>query len=509
MNYRLTAYVLGEILLIVGALMCVPLFMAVGLHEDKTILAFGIAIAIAVALGAVGIILRPPKDKRNLRPQSGFVMCGLAWILLGVIGAIPFRLSGAIPNYIDALFETISGFTTTGSSILTGEMVGPDGYFALPKSILFWRALTQWIGGMGVLVFVIAVLPKNDKASTALAKAEIPGYQFGKLVGKLRFTSQILYAMYIVLTLLLVAILCACGMPVFDSFCHSFSTASTGGFSVLGASIGGYNGMAGFSAANALSFEIVITIFMLIFSVNFNLYYMILIGRFKSLKNEELFCLIGVYITACAVIIGVLTGKHIYSFGEAVRYATFNVASMMSTTGYGTADFVLWPTILQVMLLLIMCIGGSAGSTAGGMKMSRAIILVKSSVNHVRKLNSPRSVQTVKMDGKALPDATVEEIQNFFIIYIIIMVISTFILCILSPMPGDSSSSSVSIATNLSAVISCLNNIGPGIGVVGPAGNFAAYGPLEKIVLMFDMLIGRLEIIPILMLFYYKSWKRV
>ncbi len=495
MNYRLTAYVLGEILLIVGALMCIPMFMALGYHEDKTVLAFGIAIAIAIGVGAIGIIVRPPKDKRNLRPQSGFVMCGLAWILLGLIGAIPFRISEAIPNYIDALFETISGFTTTGSSILTAAQVGPDGYFALPKSILFWRALTQWIGGMGVLVFVIAVLPKNDKASTALAKAEIPGYQFGKLVGKLRFTSQILYAIYIVLTLILVGILCACKMPVFDSFCHAFSTASTGGFSVLGASIGGYN---------SLSIEIVITIFMLLFSVNFNLYYMILIGRFKSLKNEELFCLIGLYITACAIIIAGLVGSHTYSFGEAVRYTTFNVASMMSTTGYGTADFVLWPTILQVVLLIIMCIGGSAGSTAGGMKISRVQILVKSSVNHVRKLNSPRSVQTVKMDGKALSDATVEEIQNFFIIYVLILICSTLVVAILSPYKGAEG-----IATNLSAVIACLNNIGPGIGAVGPAGNFAAYGPLEKIVLMFDMLIGRLEIIPILMIFYYKSWKSI
>ena len=495
MNYRLTAYVLGEILLIVGALMCVPMFMALGYHEDKTVLAFGITIAIAVVLGAVGIIIRPPKDKRNLRPQSGFVMCGLAWILLGVIGAIPFRLSGAIPNYIDALFETISGFTTTGSSILTPAMVGPDGYFALPKSILFWRALTQWIGGMGVLVFVIAVLPKNDKASTALAKAEIPGYQFGKLVGKLRFTSQILYAMYIVLTLILVGILCACKMPVFDSFCHAFSTASTGGFSVLGDSIGGYH---------SVSIEIVITIFMLLFSVNFNLYYMILIGRFKSLKNEELFCIIGLYITACVAIVAGLVGSHTYNFGDAVRYTTFNVASMMSTTGYGTADFVLWPTIIQVMLLLIMCIGGSAGSTAGGMKVSRVVILIKSSVNHLRKLNSPRSVQTVKMDGKALPDSTVEEIQNFFIIYVLILLFSTVILAILSPYTG-----AAGIATNLSAVISCLNNIGPGVGAIGPTGNFASYGVLEKIVLMFDMLIGRLEIIPILMIFYYKSWKRV
>lgn len=498
MNYRLTAYVLGEILVIVGALMCIPMFMALGYHEENTVFAFGITIAVAVVLGAVGIMLRPPKDKRNLRPQSGFVMCGLAWILLALIGAMPFRISGAIPHYIDALFETISGFTTTGSSILTADLVNPEtGYFMLPKSILFWRALTQWIGGMGVLVFVIAVLPKNDKASTALAKAEIPGYQFGKLVGKLRFTSQILYAMYIVLTLILVGILCACKMPVFDSFCHAFSTASTGGFSVMGDSIGGYHSVA---------IEVVITVFMLIFSVNFNLYYMILIGHFKSLKNEELFTMASVYVLACVAIVGALVGTNTLAFDESVRHTTFNVASMMSTTGYGTGpmgDFTHWPTIVQVMLLLIMCVGGSAGSTAGGMKMSRAIILVKSSANQVRRLNSPRSVRTVKMDGKALPDSTVEEIQNFFIIYILIMVFSTVLLAILSPYTGAEG-----IATNLSAVISCLNNIGPGVGAVGPCGNFAGYDILSKIVLMFDMLIGRLEIIPILMLFYYKSWKR-
>ena len=354
MNYRLTAYVLGELTLIVGALMCIPMFMAIGFHEYNTILAYGITIAITVVLGAIGLVLRPAQNQRNLRPQSGFVMCGLAWILLAFIGALPYRISGAIPNYIDALFETISGFTTTGSSILSNVE-------AMPKSLLFWRALTQWIGGMGVLVFVIAVLPRNDKASTSLARAEMPGYQFGKLVSKLRFTSQILYAMYIVLTLILVGILCLCKMPVFDSFCHAFSTASTGGFSVRNASIGAYDSVA---------IEVVITIFMLIFSVNFNIYYMLLIGHFKALKNEELFTMIGIYVAACITIVASLTATSTYGFGDAVRYTTFNVASIMSTTGYGTADFVLWPTITQVLLLIIMCIGGSAGSTAGGIKVT-------------------------------------------------------------------------------------------------------------------------------------------
>ena len=482
-------FVLGEIAIIIGALMCIPLFMAVGLHEDTTILAFGIAVGVCLVIGIVGIIVRPPKDKRDMRTTSGFAMCGLFWIFIALISAIPFRVSGYIPNYIDALFETVSGYTTTGSSILTNVE-------ALPKSLLFWRAFTQFIGGMGVLVFVIALIPKNDKMSTALAKAEIPGPQFGKLVSKLRFTSMILYAIYVVLTLILVGILCGLKMPAFDSFCTAFSTASTGGFSVLNASIAAYN---------SPGIEATLTVFMLLFSVNFNVYYLILVGHFfKAVKNEELGWFFGIYFSAVAIIITNLCVSGGYTFVNALRDVTFNVASLISTSGFGTADFTKWPVLSQVVLLIAMCVGGCAGSTAGGLKVSRVAMLTKSSILNVKKTLSPRSVYTVKMDGKPVDDVTLRNVQSFFLIYMIVIIISTFLVSIGQPLNGKYSN----FETNFSAVIACFNNIGPGIGAVGPAGNFAGYNIFAKLVLCFDMLLGRLEIFPILLLFTPNSWKK-
>lgn len=490
MNFRLMTFVLGEIAIIIGALMCIPLFMAIGYHEDTTILAFGIAVGVCLVIGIVGIIVRPPKDKRDMRTTSGFAMCGLFWIFIALISAIPFRVSGYIPNYIDALFETISGYTTTGSSILTAVE-------DLPKSLLFWRALTQFIGGMGVLVFVIALIPKNDKMSTALAKAEVPGPQFGKLVSKLRFTSMILYAIYVVLTLILVGILCGLKMPVFDSFCTAFSTASTGGFSVRNASIAAYN---------SVGIEVTLTVFMLIFSVNFNVYYLILVGHFfKAVKNEELGWFFGIYFSAVAIIITNLCVSGGYTFVNALRDVTFNVASLISTSGFGTADFTKWPVLSQVVLLIAMCIGGCAGSTAGGLKVSRFVMLGKTSLLNVKKTLSPRSVCTVKMDGKPVDETTLRNAQSFFIIYILIIIISTILVSIgKNGFSGEYSS----FETNFSAVIACFNNIGPGIGAVGPTGNFAGYNIFAKLVLCFDMLLGRLEIFPILLLFTPNSWKK-
>jgi len=490
MNFRLMTFVLGEIAIIIGALMCIPLFMAVGYHEDTTILAFGIAVGVCLVIGIIGIIVRPPKDKRDMRTTSGFAMCGLFWIFIALISAIPFRVSGYIPNYIDALFETISGYTTTGSSILTAVE-------DLPKSLLFWRALTQFIGGMGVLVFVIALIPKNDKMSTALAKAEVPGPQFGKLVSKLRFTSMILYAIYVVLTLILVGILCGLKMPVFDSFCTAFSTASTGGFSVRNASIAAYN---------SVGIEVTLTVFMLIFSVNFNVYYLILVGHFfKAVKNEELGWFFGMYFSACAIIITNLCVSGGYSFVNALRDVTFNVASVMSTSGFGTADFTKWPMLSQIILLIVMCVGGCAGSTAGGLKVSRFAMLGKTSLLNVKKTLSPRSVYTVKMDGKPVDETTLRNAQSFFIIYVMIIIISTILVSIgKNGFSGEYSS----FETNFSAVIACFNNIGPGIGAVGPTGNFAGYNIFAKLVLCFDMLLGRLEIFPILLLFTPNSWKK-
>lgn len=490
MNYRLIAFVLGEICILMGALMCVPMFMALGYHEEHTLAAYGIAIAICVALGGIGLALRPPKNKRDLRPSSGFAICGLIWIIICIIGALPYRISGYIPNYVDALFETVSGFTTTGSSILTNVE-------ALPKSLLFWRALTQWLGGMGVLVFAIAIMPSSDKMSTALARAEIPGPQFGKLVSKLRFTSRILYAIYIVLTLVLIAILCCCKMPVFDSFCHAFSTASTGGFSIKNASIGAYN---------SVSIEVVLTVFMMLFAVNFNIYFMILIGQFlKAIRSEELICMFAIFFVAVAGITIDLCSRGTYgSVGEALRYSSFNVASVMSTTGFGTADFTGWSTLTQVILLTVMLIGGSAGSTSGGMKVSRLIIVSKSSYISLKKTLSPRSVYSLKIDKKPVDDETVSSVLSFFIMYILLIAISTLLVSIQTPSHGGSI-----FESNFTAVISCFNNIGPGLGAVGPAGNFAGYGAFSKIVLSMDMLLGRLEILPILLMFSRKSWKRI
>lgn len=482
-------FVLGEIAIIIGALMCIPLFMAIGMHEDTTILAFGIAVGVCLVIGIVGILVRPPKDKRDMRSTSGFAMCGLFWIFIALISAIPFRVSGYIPNYIDALFETVSGYTTTGSSILTNVE-------ALPKSLLFWRAFTQFIGGMGVLVFVIALIPKNDKMSTALAKAEVPGPQFGKLVSKLRFTSMILYAIYVVLTLILVCILCGLKMPVFDSFCTAFSTASTGGFSVRNASIAAYN---------SVGIEVTLSVFMLLFSVNFNVYYLIIAGHFfKAVKNEELGWFFGIYFSAVAIIITNLCVSGGYTFVNALRDVTFNVASLISTSGFGTADFTKWPVLSQVVLLIAMCIGGCAGSTAGGLKVSRVAMLTKSSILNIKKTLSPRSVYTVKMDGKPIDDVTLRNVQSFFLIYVIVIIISTFLVSIGQPLNGEYSS----FSTNFSAVIACFNNIGPGIGAVGPTGNFAGYNIFAKLVLCFDMLLGRLEIFPILLLFTPNSWKK-
>lgn len=482
-------FVLGEIAIIIGALMCIPLFMAIGMHEDTTILAFGIAVGVCLVIGVIGLLVRPPKDKRDMRSTSGFAMCGLFWIFVALISAIPFRVSGYIPNYIDALFETVSGYTTTGSSILTNVE-------ALPKSLLFWRAFTQFIGGMGVLVFVIALIPKNDKMSTALAKAEVPGPQFGKLVSKLRFTSMILYAIYVVLTLILVCILCGLKMPVFDSFCTAFSTASTGGFSVRNASIAAYN---------SPGIEATLTVFMLLFSVNFNVYYLIIAGHFfKAVKNEELGWFFGIYFSAVAIIITNLCVSGGYTFVNALRDVTFNVASLISTSGFGTADFAKWPVLSQVILLFAMCVGGCAGSTAGGLKISRVAMLTKSSILNIKKTLSPRSVYTVKMDGKPIDDVTLRNVQSFFLIYVIVIIISTFLVSIGQPLNGEYSS----FSTNLSAVIACFNNIGPGIGAVGPTGNFAGYNIFAKLVLCFDMLLGRLEIFPILLLFTPNSWKK-
>lgn len=488
MNYREMLFILAEIALIFAGILLIPLFVAVGLGESATIHAFGVAIVVSIVFGIIGVICRPPKGKRAMKPASAIVLCGITWIFIALIGAIPYRLSGYVPNYIDALFETVSGVTTTGSTIIRNVEI-------LPRSILLWRALSQWIGGMGVLVFVIAVLPKNESAATQLAKAEMPGPQFGKLVSKLRFTAQILYVIYIVLTLLEAGILVAFKMPVFDSFCHAFTTVSTGGFSVRNMGIGSYDNV---------GIEVVITVFSLISSVNFNVYYLILAGQIrKAIKNEETLWMFGIYVAATiAVTLSLfITTLNEHNFAESLRYASFQVATTMTTTGYGVTNYAGWPVFSQFVLIALMFIGGSAGSTAGGLKVSRVVILGKSSFLNVRKAMSPRSVRGVKMDGKTLTEDTVNTVQRFMVIYVLLFVTSLLLISILSPFKGSDG-----MVTNLSAVATCLNNVGLGVMSLSN-GLFADFGYFAKIVLMFDMLLGRLELMPILLIFAPKVWK--
>lgn len=490
MNYRLTAFVLGEIVLILGVLLCVPLFIAIGFNETNTIIPYVITISICLGLGIVGVVLKPKKDKRNFKPAGGLIMCGLAWIIIGIITAIPYRISGVIPNFFDALFESFSGYSTTGASVFNSVEGG-----IVPKSMLFLRSYTQFIGGMGVLVFVIAVLPKNDKSSTALVRAEMPGPQFNKLVSKLRFTTRILYAIYIVLTFILVGILCACKMPVFDSFCHAFSTASTGGFSIWDDSIAHYN---------SLSIEIIITVFMMIFSVNFNLYFLIITGHIlRALKDEEFVYMWGIYFGAVVAIVISLCAYQTYTFGQSIRYTTFQVASIMSTTGFATQDYTTWPVIAQALLAILMLLGGSAGSTAGGVKVSRIMILGKSSYVNLKKTLSPRSVKCVKINRQPLPEMTITSVENFFVLYVVLIMISTVLISIGSPYEGNDG-----FLTNFTAVLTCISNVGPGFAFVGPMCNYADYNGWAKIILSIDMLLGRLEIMPIIMLFNFKAWKK-
>ncbi len=483
MNYRMTLYVIGLISLTVAGLMLIPFILALAYGESNTPLAFGITI---LALLVVGIpnLIKKPKNK-SLSARGGFLIVSIAWIYLSLMGALPFCISRSIPNYIDAIFETVSGFTTTGASILTDIE-------SLPKSILFWRSFTHWIGGMGVLLFVIAVLPKSDPSIVHLIKAETPGPKIGKLVSKLRFSAQISYAIYIVITLLEVVALACCGCSAYDSFLHAFATAGTGGFSNYGASVGSMNNLAA---------EIVITIFMMVFSINFNLFYLILIGHVKDvIKSEELRVLFAVFICSTVIISISLTVNNVYSnFGEALRYSSFQTASIISTTGFATADFTKWPALTQVILVLLMFMGGSAGSTAGGLKVSRWIIATKSSLRKLKTSISSRSFSPIKLDGRPISDELVNSVTSYMALFFLVLGISSILISISSPNGFDAS-------TNISAVITCMNNVGPGLGAVGPSGSFAPYNVFAKIILTFDMLLGRLEVIPILLLFYPKSW---
>lgn len=479
MNHRMIGFVLGRILMVEGVLLLLP--MTVALYYGESMLPFFLP---ALLVAVVGLIFsgRHLPQRTALYARDGFAVVALAWVFLSLFGAMPFVLSGDIPSYVDAIFETVSGFTTTGASILTEVE-------SLTRGVLFWRSFTHWIGGMGVLVFVMAVLPMTDGHGMHLLRAEVPGPTVGKLVSRMSDTAKILYGIYLALTLIEIVLLLAGGMPLFDAAIHAFGTAGTGGFSCRNASVGAYD--------NAY-FDIVISIFMLLFGVNFNLYFFLLIRRFREvLHSEELRVYLGI-VTASVVVIAVDI-VHMYgSFAAALRYALFQVSSIITTTGYGTTDFNAWPSLSKAILVILMFVGACAGSTGGGIKVARIVILAKTSLCDMRRLLHPNAISTVRFEGKALSDKSVRSVHLFITVYLLVFTGSVLLLSL----------EDFDLITTFTAVAACINNIGPGLEVVGPMGNFSAFSPWAKLLLSFDMLVGRLEIFPMLLLFAPSIWKR-
>lgn len=483
MNVKSISRTVGLILLITGIFQLFPLLIAVIDHEPRNILAYIESLCLILLVGSA-LLLFSRGGNRMFSAQEGFAATGLSWIFMSAFGALPFFLSGQIPSYVDAFFEMVSGFTTTGASILTDVE-------ALSRCNLFWRSFSHWLGGMGVLVFLLAVVPgarKNGGTGIYLMRAESPGPSVDKLTPHLRQTAMILYGIYILLTALCIVCLLLGGMPAFDSFCIAFGTAGTGGFAIKNSSMGGYS----------YFLQTVVTVFMFLFGVNFSLYYMLLLRKFKAVfKNEELRLYFG--IAASSIVLIAINISCMYNtVYEAVHHAAFQVVSIMTTTGYGTVDFEQWPAFSKAILLSLMFIGASAGSTGGGLKVSRVLLLMKSIRRTIRKALHPRRVQPVYMDGRAVSEEVCDNVNAYLAIYCVILVLSFAIISV----------DGFSIGTNFSAVASCFNNIGPGFELVGATQNFSIYSDLSKIILSLDMLLGRLEIFPLLLLLSPDTWSR-
>ena len=483
MNFSVIKRVLGWILLFEGLFLLLPLATSI-IYWEEEFFSFLISILLCGAIGGVCLIGRPKKP--DIYAKEGCIIVALCWIVMSLFGALPFYFSGAIPSYVDALFETVSGFTTTGATIIpTGEMVE-----AMPRSILIWRSFTHWVGGMGVLVLVMAFLPLSGARNMHIMKAESPGPSVSKLVPKVRQTAKILYLIYSVMTLAeLIFLLCG-GMPIFDAVNTAFATAGTGGFAVKADGFAGYNSY----------IQIVVTVFMLLFSINFTSYYLLLRGRWKEAFNSEVrafIIIVAVAIAAIALNIH-LTQSQILAGGEAVKHSAFTVASIISTTGFATENFDLWPSFAKTILVMLMFVGACAGSTGGGMKVSRFIIWGKGAKNEVRRMLHPKQIRKITMDRQVVDHEVVRSANAYLIAYILIFITSLLII----------SMEGFDLTTNFTSIAATINNIGPGLGMVGPVGSFAEFSILSKLVFIFDMLAGRLEVFPMLVLFSMKAWKK-
>ena len=480
MNYKMVAFVLGRIFCIEAVLMLFPMLCAACYGEWYLLPAFLLPAVLLAVLG-LAASLRTPKNT-TIFARDGLAIVALVWVLMSAFGALPFVISGEIPSFIDAFFETVSGFTTTGSTILTDVE-------ALSHGTLFWRSFAHWVGGMGVLVLAMAVLPMTDGRAMHLMRAEVPGPTVGKISSKLSDSAKILYAIYFAMTLAEVILLCAGGMPLFDSLIHAFGTAGTGGFSNKGLSVGAYNNP---------YFEIVIGVFMLLFGINFNLYYFLLLRRFRdALCSEEMLTYLG--IVAFSTVTITLNILHLYDgVGTALRTAFFQVSSIITTTGYASADFNLWPTYARTVICILTFIGACAGSTAGGLKISRIVIFFKAAKQDLNKMLHTHAVTTVRFEGKPLDEKVLRGVHNYFNIYMLLLAVSILLISL----------DGFDLVTTFTSVVTCINNVGPGLEVVGPMGNFAVFSAPAKLLLSFDMLAGRLELYPMLALFSPRLWQK-
>lgn len=477
MNRRMVLYTVGTTIKIEAALMLLPAVCAL-IYKEESLAAILISAAICLAAGFLLTLTARPGNK-VIYAREGFITVALAWIALSAFGALPFYISGEIPSYIDAFFETVSGFTTTGSSILTDVE-------AMSKGLLFWRSFTHWVGGMGVLVFIMAIVPSLSDRNMHLLRAEVPGPIVGKLVPRMRQTTRILYIIYLALTLLEVVFLLIGKMSFFEALVHAFGTAGTGGFGIKADGVGGYSPY----------IQWVITIFMLIFGVNFNLYYLLLLKKFKSVfKSRELWYYIGL-VTVCILIITFNVAPLFENLSETLRHSAFQVASIITTTGFSTVDYNSWPVFSKTVIFILTFVGGCAGSTAGGFKLTRIIILLKNVKRELKKLLHPRSVNALTFEGKRLDEKTINSVGTYLAIYTFFL-FSTLILISFEPFDFE---------TNLTAAVTCFNNVGPGFNAVGPAGSFAGYSPYAKIILSFAMLFGRLEVYPLIIALSPSTW---
>ena len=482
MNFKIIGRFIAQILTVEGVFMIPALLISLFLREQTAVYGFVIAIA-AIALAALllfGLCRRAP---RALDAREGMVCVGIGWIVLSLFGCLPFFVSREIPSYIDAFFEIVSGFTTTGSSILVNVE-------ALSKGLIYWRSFSHWLGGMGVLVFLLAIAPgSKDKGFTMhLLRAESPGPSVGKLVPRMRKTAIILYVIYVVLTVINILFLLAGKMPLFEAVCTAFGTAGTGGFGIKNDSMAGYSPY----------LQNVTTVFMALFGVNFSCYYLLLLGQFKNVfKDEELRTYVAIIFTAIVLI--TLNIRGLYgTLEEAIRHAGFTVSTIITTTGYATTDFDLWPAFSKGIIMFLMVVGACAGSTGGGLKIARLLILLKSLRRNITKVLNPRKVRLVRNNGQVMNEAVIENTNAYLAAYVLIIIFSYILISL----------DGFSIGTNLSAVLACFNNIGPGLEAVGPTCNFSGFSDLSKLVLSLDMLAGRLEIFPILLLFSRSTWKK-